>query len=205
MLQGRATSPSCWSSGRAIRTARSTTRATASTRWRPASTARPRSPAIRNADDDLAAPARGARRARTGRRHRHRRHRRPRLLHHLEGRARPARRPSRATPTCRRASCRPASWRIDLAQALGLPLFDPDDGYAVGRAGQPPKRGNGLIGGDPAHPDVVVAANGGSTWSICRTATRRWRRGWSRRCSPGLRQRPVRRRRARRDPRAPCR
>ncbi len=39
-----ATSRSCWCSGRAIPTAASTIRATASTRWFPASTARPRSP-----------------------------------------------------------------------------------------------------------------------------------------------------------------
>ncbi len=38
----RPTSRSCWSSGRATPTARSTTRATASTRWRPASTDRRR-------------------------------------------------------------------------------------------------------------------------------------------------------------------
>jgi Type I phosphodiesterase / nucleotide pyrophosphatase len=51
---------------------------------------------------------------------------------------------------------------LDLAQALGLPLIDPDDGYAAVPAGQHSKFGNGLIGGDKANPKVVVTANGGS-------------------------------------------
>jgi hypothetical protein len=43
-------------------------------------------------------------------------------------------------------------------------LFDPDDDYREIRwhAGEHPVRGNGLIGEDPDHPQVVVAANGGS-------------------------------------------
>jgi predicted AlkP superfamily pyrophosphatase or phosphodiesterase len=53
---------------------------------------------------------------------------------------------------------------LDLAQALGLglPLLDPDDGYAAVPQGQHSKFGNGLIGGDKSAPKVVVAANGGS-------------------------------------------
>jgi hypothetical protein len=51
---------------------------------------------------------------------------------------------------------------IDLAKSLDLPLYDPDDKNAAVAAGAHPKRGNGLIGTDPAKPDVVVAANGGS-------------------------------------------
>jgi hypothetical protein len=51
---------------------------------------------------------------------------------------------------------------IDLAKALGLPLFDPDDRNAAVTEGRHPKRGNGLIGRDPQHPDIVVAANGGA-------------------------------------------
>jgi hypothetical protein len=51
---------------------------------------------------------------------------------------------------------------IDLAQALGLPLNDPDDKNAAVGAGKYPKRGNGLIGNDPDKPEIVVAANGGS-------------------------------------------
>jgi arylsulfatase A-like enzyme len=51
---------------------------------------------------------------------------------------------------------------LDLAQALGEPLIDPDDHYRAIAPGQHPKFGNGLIGGDKDHPKVVVAANGGS-------------------------------------------
>jgi arylsulfatase A-like enzyme len=51
---------------------------------------------------------------------------------------------------------------IDLAKALGLPLFDPDSKNAAVADNAYTKRGNGLIGNDPAKPDVVVAANGGS-------------------------------------------
>jgi hypothetical protein len=72
---------------------------------------------------------------------------------------------------------------IDLAIALNLPLFDPNDNnvrivddagecnlYAAGMgkdAGDTgktchPKAGNGVLGQDPAKPDLVVATNGGS-------------------------------------------
>ena len=51
---------------------------------------------------------------------------------------------------------------LDLAQALKLPLIDPDDGYRTIAEGQHTKYGNGLIGGDTHNPKVVVAANGGS-------------------------------------------
>jgi len=51
---------------------------------------------------------------------------------------------------------------IDLAKALALPLADPDDNNALLGDNAHSKRGNGLIGKDPAKPDVVVAANGGS-------------------------------------------
>jgi type I phosphodiesterase/nucleotide pyrophosphatase len=56
----------------------------------------------------------------------------------------------------------PGFLAIDLAKALGLPLNDPDDNNAVVTGNNHSKRGNGLIGPDPAKPDVVVAANGGS-------------------------------------------
>jgi hypothetical protein len=51
---------------------------------------------------------------------------------------------------------------IDIATALDLPLFDPDSKAAPVdfRAAQHPSKANGLIGKDPASPDVVVAANG---------------------------------------------
>jgi hypothetical protein len=51
---------------------------------------------------------------------------------------------------------------IDLAKALGLSLFDPDAKNAQIADNAHTSRGNGLIGADPAKPDVVVASNGGS-------------------------------------------
>ena len=56
----------------------------------------------------------------------------------------------------------PGFLALDLASALGLPLFDPDAKNAAVAADGHPSRGNGLLGADPAHPDLVVAANGGS-------------------------------------------
>ncbi len=51
---------------------------------------------------------------------------------------------------------------IDLARALKLPLFDPNDNNARVADDAHPKAGNGLVGNDPAKPDLVVATNGGS-------------------------------------------
>ena len=52
---------------------------------------------------------------------------------------------------------------IDIADALKLPLFDPNAQKAVDyENGEHPSSGNGLIGTDPQNPDVIVAANGGS-------------------------------------------
>jgi hypothetical protein len=51
---------------------------------------------------------------------------------------------------------------IDLARALDLPLFDPNDKNARVAESAHPKAGNGLLGQDPAKPDLVVATNGGS-------------------------------------------
>ncbi len=51
---------------------------------------------------------------------------------------------------------------IDLAKALSLPLFDPDAKNAPVGENAHPGRGDALIGTDPAKPDAVVAANGGS-------------------------------------------
>jgi hypothetical protein len=51
---------------------------------------------------------------------------------------------------------------LDLAQALDLPLIDPDDAYKAIASGEHTKHGNGLIGGDKDNPKIVVAANGGS-------------------------------------------
>ena len=51
---------------------------------------------------------------------------------------------------------------IDLAKALELPLFDPNDKNASIAVNAHPKAGNGVLGKDPAKPDLVVATNGGS-------------------------------------------
>jgi hypothetical protein len=51
---------------------------------------------------------------------------------------------------------------IDLARALNLPLFDPNNNNARVANNAHPRAGNGLLGADPAKPDLVVATNGGS-------------------------------------------
>src|SRR4051794_39687711 len=51
---------------------------------------------------------------------------------------------------------------IDLAKALKLPLYDPNDKNAKVADNAHPKAGNGLLGENPEKPDVVVATNGGS-------------------------------------------
>ncbi len=51
---------------------------------------------------------------------------------------------------------------IDLAKSLNLPLFDPNDKNARVADNAHPKAGNGVLGQDPAKPDLVVATNGGS-------------------------------------------
>jgi len=51
---------------------------------------------------------------------------------------------------------------IDLAHGLRMGLFDPDANNNPVNAGNFPIRGNGLIGDEPVHPNVVVAAGGGS-------------------------------------------
>ncbi|MDE2486410.1 MAG: alkaline phosphatase family protein [Alphaproteobacteria bacterium] len=50
---------------------------------------------------------------------------------------------------------------IDLAQALGLPLYDPAGRPVDPKSGQRP-RGGALIGPDPTHPEIVIAPNGGT-------------------------------------------
>ncbi|MDP9011517.1 MAG: alkaline phosphatase family protein [Pseudomonadota bacterium] len=64
----------------------------------------------------------------------------------------------------------PGFLAIDLAHALGLPLFDPDlrnaDGVPIRidqrQRTRHPSRANGYLGTDPASPEIVVAGNGGS-------------------------------------------
>jgi hypothetical protein len=56
----------------------------------------------------------------------------------------------------------PGFLAIDVAKALDLPLFDPNNKNARVGDGAHPKGGNGLMGSDAAKPDIAVAANGGS-------------------------------------------
>ncbi|HWE72833.1 MAG TPA: alkaline phosphatase family protein [Stellaceae bacterium] len=56
----------------------------------------------------------------------------------------------------------PGFLALDIAAAMGSPLIDPSDSDAPIAAGQHPKAGSAIIGKNPAHPDFVVAANGGS-------------------------------------------
>lgn len=56
----------------------------------------------------------------------------------------------------------PGFLALDLARALGMALTDQDGGPAPVGNGRHPRAGNGMIGGDPDHPKIVVAANGGS-------------------------------------------
>ncbi len=51
---------------------------------------------------------------------------------------------------------------LDLAKALDLPLFDPNDKNARVGDNAHPKAGNGVLGADPEKPDLVIATNGGS-------------------------------------------
>jgi len=51
---------------------------------------------------------------------------------------------------------------LDLAKALDLPLFAPNNKNAPVGANEYPRAGNGLLGKDPLKPDLVVATNGGS-------------------------------------------
>ncbi|MFT3732392.1 MAG: alkaline phosphatase family protein [Hyphomicrobium sp.] len=56
----------------------------------------------------------------------------------------------------------PGFLAIDLATALALSLYDPDNDNAKVETGQHPADGNGYIGDDANAPKVIVAANGGS-------------------------------------------
>jgi hypothetical protein len=56
----------------------------------------------------------------------------------------------------------PGFLAIDLATALNLRLWDPDNGNSRVESGQHPKFANGFIGDAPNTPKIIVAANGGS-------------------------------------------
>src|SRR5258705_1003063 len=51
---------------------------------------------------------------------------------------------------------------IDLAKALNLPLYDPNNKNARVADNAHPKAGNGVLGQDPTKPELIVATNGGS-------------------------------------------
>jgi hypothetical protein len=51
---------------------------------------------------------------------------------------------------------------IDIAKALELPLFDPDNHNVRVGENATPRAGNGVIGKDAERPEAIVAANGGS-------------------------------------------
>jgi hypothetical protein len=56
----------------------------------------------------------------------------------------------------------PGFLAVDLAKSLHLPLFHPNTNNSPVADDAYPKSGNGVIGPDPAKPEIVVAANGGS-------------------------------------------
>ncbi|HEY3813250.1 MAG TPA: alkaline phosphatase family protein [Caulobacteraceae bacterium] len=56
----------------------------------------------------------------------------------------------------------PGFFAIDLSQALSLPLHEANGLDINLSGGFHPGSGNGLIGKDAAHPDIVIGANGGA-------------------------------------------
>jgi hypothetical protein len=56
----------------------------------------------------------------------------------------------------------PGFLAVDLAKSLHLPLFHPNSNNSPVADDAYPKSGNGVLGPDPAKPEIVVAANGGS-------------------------------------------
>ncbi|MDE2474652.1 MAG: alkaline phosphatase family protein [Alphaproteobacteria bacterium] len=70
----------------------------------------------------------------------------------------------------------PGFLAIDLAAELHLPLYDTDrlNAGAVDYAhGDFPRRGDGSLGADPKHPDIVIASNAGSDLIYLPTANGR--------------------------------
>jgi arylsulfatase A-like enzyme len=56
----------------------------------------------------------------------------------------------------------PGFLAIDLAGALGLPLYEPNGVEVLLKEGAHPKHGSAILGKDTLHPEVVIGANGGS-------------------------------------------
>ena len=136
-----------------------------------------------------------------GQDHRCFRHRRSRLHHHQ-----PCQRhqPFRAFRSSAPLVDLPSGFlAIDLAATLGLPLRPPGDTGAPLDFSNGAKLpgGSGMLGSDPAHPDVVVAANGGSDLIYLPAECQDGRRKNGRRHrqfppDPGLCQRHFRQRRS---------
>ncbi len=74
--------------------------------------------------------------------------------------------------------CPSASSPSTSPTPLGLPLHDSDRSYAPVAPGDHPSLGNGVLGADPYHPEIVVAANGGSDLIYLPITTRSWLRAW---------------------------
>ncbi len=158
--------------------------------------------AIKNADDNLAALRKALDELGLAADHRHHRRRPTTASPPSPRRARPARPRRRNMPTCRPALLPPGFVAIDLAKALELPLHDPDNKNGAVAAGTYPKRGNGLIGADPANPQRGRCLQ----WRLrsrlySGQRPRAHRQGDRGAAGAGLRQRPVRRRRPRQLPR----
>lgn len=56
----------------------------------------------------------------------------------------------------------PGFLALDLSVALGMKLFDPDNHNQPVEASHHSRGSNGLLGKDASHPEIVIAANGGS-------------------------------------------
>ena len=93
--------------------------------------------------------AQGARRSRPCRHHQHHHHRRPRLLDDFEGEQVQPVGESEPTTDTPKDFLPMGFLAIDLAKALDLPLFDPNDKNARVAENAHPKAGNGVLGKDP--------------------------------------------------------
>ena len=56
----------------------------------------------------------------------------------------------------------PGFLAIDLAQALGLPLYDANGLQVELKDGFHPRHGGAALGADPLHPEILIGANGGA-------------------------------------------
>ena len=115
---------------------------------------------IRNADDNLRRLREALVVARPARHHEHHRGRRPRLLDRLARERDQPRGSKRRYADVVPGHLPPGFLSLDLAEALGLPLWDPGRKNQRVGAGEH-TNGHGLLGRDPAAPDAVVAADGG--------------------------------------------